>query len=149
MSLTEQIQSDLKEALKSKNEAVVSTLRLLQAVMKNAEIAKMREKLTEEEIEKLIKTEIKKRREAVENYRQGGRPELADKEEGEVKILEKYLPEQMGEDEIGKIILKVIAEVKPAGPQDFGKVMKAVTAEVKGRADGKTVSEMIKKKLGN
>jgi hypothetical protein len=149
VSLTEQIQSDLKEALKSKNEAVVSTLRLLQAVMKNAEIAKMREKLTEEEIEKLIKTEIKKRREAVENYRQGGRPELADKEEGEVKILEKYLPEQMGEDEIGKIILKVIAEVKPAGPQDFGKVMKAVTAEVKGRADGKTVSEMIKKKLGN
>ena len=147
MSLTEQIQSDLKEALKSKNEAVVSTLRLLQAVMKNAEIAKMREKLTEEEIEKLIKTEIKKRREAVENYRQGGRPELADKEEGEVKILEKYLPEQMGEAEIEKIILKVIAEVKPTGPQDFGKVMKAVTAEVKGRADGKTVSELIKKKL--
>jgi len=147
VSLTEQIQSDLKEALKSKNEAVVSTLRLLQAVMKNAEIAKMREKLTEEEIEKLIKTEIKKRREAVENYRQGGRPELADKEEGEVKILEKYLPEQMGEAEIEKIILKVIAEVKPTGPQDFGKVMKAVTAEVKGRADGKTVSELIKKKL--
>jgi uncharacterized protein YqeY len=148
MGLKEQIANDFKQALKQRNEAVVGTLRMVSTAITNAEIAKMREKLTEEEVLKLIKSETKKRKEAILDYRKGGREDLALKEEGELKILEKYLPEQLGEEEISKIVRKVIEEIKPSGPGDFGKVMKVVAAEIGGRADGKTVSEMVKEEIG-
>ena len=118
MSLKEQIANDFKQALKSQDEAVVRTLRMLQAAITNAEIAKMREKLTKEEVLKAIKSETKKRKEAILDYRNGGREDLAGKEEEELKILEKYLPEGLGEEEIKKIVRKVIEEIKPSGPGD-------------------------------
>lgn len=159
MGLKEQIANDFKQALKQRNEAVVGTLRMVSTAITNAEIAKMREKLTEEEVLKLIKSETKKRKEAILDYRKGGREDLALKEEGELKILEKYLPEQLGEEEISKIIGRIIEEIKSGAAssgQDpstllrasFGKVMKVVAAEIGGRADGKTVSEMVKEEIG-
>jgi len=147
MSLKEQIEKDFKQALKIKDEVVVSTLRMLQAAITNAEIAKMRKELTEEEIQKLIKSEIKKRKEAIEDYKKGGRGDLASKEEKEIKILEKYLPEQLGEEEIRKIVGKVIAEIGPTSPKDFGKVMGQVMKEAGGRADGAVVSRMVREML--
>jgi len=147
MSLKEQIEKDFKQALKIKDEVVVSTLRMLQAAITNAEIAKMRKELTEEEIQKLIKSEIKKRKEAIEDYKKGGLGDLASKEEKEIKILEKYLPEQLGEEEIRKIVGKVIAEIGPTSPKDFGKVMGQVMKEAGGRADGAVVSRMVREML--
>jgi uncharacterized protein YqeY len=155
MSLQEQIQNDLRQAQKEKNEAVVCTLRMLLAALKNAEIAKMREALSEDEVQKLIKTEIKKRKEAIEDYKRGGRDDLANKEAEEVKILEKYQLRQLSEDDIKRIVQKVIAEVKPAGAKDpsavlrasFGRVMGQAMKEAAGRADGAVVGKILKEEM--
>ncbi len=147
MGLKEKIEADLKQALKAKNETAVSTLRLFLAALKNAEIEKLKKELTEEELQKLIRSEIKKRKEAAEDYGRGGRADLKVQEEAEVKILERYLPAGIGEEEIKKIILKMIAETKARGPEDFGRVMGRVMKEVGGRAEGSLVGRLVKESL--
>lgn len=144
--LIEQIQKDLTEALKSKNEAIVSTLRLSLSEIHNRQIEKQAE-LTEEDIVAVLRKEAKKRQESIEAYEKGGRQELADKEKNELQFLSKYLPQEMSPQELEKIVKEVIVKVGPQGTGDFGKVMGVVMGKVKGQIDGAKVSEVVKKLL--
>ena len=150
MSLALQINQDFLTAFKNKQDTTVSVLRMLKAALTNKEIEKKLpkgENLADDEVEAVIKSEIKKRKDSIEAYQQGQRADLIKKEEEELKILEKYLPEQMSEAEIKKIVLETINEIKPAGPADFGKVMGQVVKKTKNRADGQTVSRIVKEEL--
>ncbi len=147
MGVKEKIMADMKEAMKAKDMIKVSTLRLLLSEIKNKEIDKKGE-LTDEEIYALIQKAVKQRKESIEQYRFGGRNDLVQKEETELKILESYLPEQLSEEELERIIEEAIKETGATTMKDMGKVMKIVMPKVKGRADGKIVNEMVKKKLG-
>ena len=133
--------------MRDKQVETLSVLRMLVAALRNKEIS-LRDggavELTDEQAQEVVASEIKKRKDSVEAYVAGGRQELADKESAEIKILEKYLPEQMGDVELKKIIEEVIA----AGATDFGRVMGQVMARVKGKADGGKVGELVKKSLG-
>lgn len=144
--IKDRIAQDLKEALKKGDTIRVSTLRLLSNSIHNEEIAKQKE-LTEEEEFAVVRRELKKREEAVEAYEKGGRPESAEKEKKEAGILKEFLPVQMSEEELGKIVEQVISEAGASGPADFGKVVGAVMGKVAGKADGKMVTEMVRKKF--
>lgn len=148
MSLKEQIDKDFLEAYKSKDEAKSSVLRLLKSAIKNKEIA-LGKPLGDEDTLEVINKEVKQRRDSVEQYKTGNRPELAQKEEDESKILSHYLPEQMSEREVSEIIEKAIAKTNAQNMQDMGKVMGAIMPEVKGKADGSLVSKLVKEKLSN
>lgn len=162
MTLKEKIEKDLKEALLRREELTVSVLRMLKSSLLNREKEKRnlvfkkdlsekeileKSKLTEEEILEVIRKEIKKRKEAIEEFKKGKREELVEKEEKEIKILEKYLPPSLTKEELEKIIKKKIKEVGAKSQKDIGKVMGEVMKEVKQRADGKEVLEIVKKIL--
>ena len=144
--LLEQINQNLVMAMKAKNAEETSVLRMLIAAARNKEITLRKDgqaELSDEQILEVIGSEVKKRRDSVEAYSQGGRQDLVDKENSEIKILEKYLPEQMSDEELEKIVAEIIA----AGATDFGRVMGQAMARVKGKADGGKVSEIVKKML--
>lgn len=147
MEILQQIEEDYNQAFKNKNELVILVLRQLKTALTNAEIAKNREKLTEEEVIKLLRTEVKKRKEAAQLYTKGDRQELADKERQEIELISKYLPAQLDEEAIKQKIIEIIQKLGAAGPQDIGKVMGAVMKELGGQADGNTVSSLVKQEL--
>ena len=147
MSLKAEIQEAVKIALKSGDAVTLSTLRLLLSALHNEEI-KFRKELTTDEIQKTITTLGKQRSEAIELFRKGGREELAQKEEAELLVLKRYLPEPLSEDEVAALIRTSIDEAGAKGVQDLGKVMKLLMPKVAGRSDGKRVSEMAKALLG-
>jgi len=103
--------------------------------------------LDDEEIQQLFASSIKKNKDAIVQFKQGGRDDLAEKNQREIAILEKYLPEQLSEQEISILVEKVIQEIQAKGPEDFGKIISSVMAQVKGRTDGGTVSRIIKERL--
>ena len=150
MSLTNQIQADYQAALKKGESLVVSTLRLLLAAIHDQEIAKRAkgEELTEGEVQGAVQKEVKRRKESIAAFEKGDRSDLVEKEKQELAILEKYLPEQMSEEELKKIIAEVVEEVNPQGMKDLGQVMKLVMPRVKGKADGSQVSQLVKEALG-
>ncbi len=143
------IKDDLIAALKERNEAKVSTLRMVQAAIRNKEIEiKKREAgLSEEELMDVLLKEAKKRKEAIYAYEKGGRNELVEKEKAELGIIEGYLPKQMSEEEIEREVSFVVKEVGAQSVKDMGKVMALLVARLKGKADGGKVSEMVKKVL--
>lgn len=141
--LKEEIQKQLKEAMKSRNEARVRTLRMVISAIKNFEVEKMGD-ATDEEVVQIIQKEVKKRREAIEEYEKAGRDDLARSEREELEILMEYLPKQMSEDEIRSAALEVIREVGASSLKDLGKVMKVLMPRVKGRADGKVVNRIVR-----
>jgi uncharacterized protein len=141
MSLKAEIQEAVKGAMKSADALTLSTLRLLLSAVHNEEI-RVRKELTTEEIQKTIVTLCKQRSEAIELFRKGGREELAQKEEGELAILQRFLPQPLSEDEVKRLIQASIAETGATGIQDLGKVMKLVMPKVSGRSDGKRVNEL-------
>ena len=147
MGLQEKLLDDMKTAMKSGNKVALETLRMLRSQLKNASIAKG-EDLLEEDVMGVLSKEAKKRKESLELYRQGGREDLAEKEEMEMQIIASYLPEALSEDELAKIVDKAVVETEAESLRDMGKVMGVVMPQVKGRADGKAVQEMVKKKLG-
>ncbi|MDP2736472.1 MAG: GatB/YqeY domain-containing protein [bacterium] len=152
VKLLEQINQDLVRAMKSKDVETTSVLRMLIAALRNKEITLRKDglaELTDEQVLEVITSEVKKRRDSVEAYTTGGRPELADKESAEIEILKKYLPEQMSDKELEKVVEEVIASGLPAqaGATDFGKIMGQTMVRVKGKADGGKVSEIVKKLL--
>jgi uncharacterized protein YqeY len=147
MDLKAQIQESVKAALKSGDSLTLSTLRLLLSALHNEEI-RLRRDLSIEEIQKTITTLGKQRSEAIELYRKGGREELAQKEEAELKVLQRFLPQQLSEDEVREVIKASINESGATGLQDLGKVMKLVMPKVSGRSDGKKVNELAKSLLG-
>lgn len=147
MSLKAEIQEAAKAALKRGDAVTLSTLRLLLSALHNEEI-KARRDLVPEEIQKTVTALCKQRSEAIELYRQGGREELAQKEEAEIAVLKRYLPQPLTEAEVTALIRASIEEAGATGIQDLGKVMKLLMPKVSGRSDGKRVSEMAKALLG-
>ncbi len=148
MPLEEQIQADLKTAMKSGQKEKVTTLRSLMAQIKDERI-KLRTKreMAEEDVVKVVLTAVKKRKEAIELYKQGNREDLVKKEQDELEILQKYLPEQLSEEEIAKIIDKIITEVNASSIKDLGRVMGAAMGQLKGKADGKLVQNLVRQRL--
>jgi len=146
MGLKEQIDQELKEAIRAKDERKLSTLRLLKTAIRRAEVEKMRE-LSEEEILAIIADEAKKRREAIEQFSQGGREDLALQEKEELAILEAYLPKPLSREEIEEMARQAIKEVGATSPRQMGQVMKILMPRVKGRADGALVSKIVQELL--
>lgn len=147
MEILKKLEVDFNQALKKKDELVVLVLRQIKTAITNAEIAKNREKLTAQELIKLFRREVKKRKEAAQLYEQGGRGELAEKERKEIEIVSQYLPPEISEENIKQKISAVVAKIKAAGPQDTGKVMGAVMKELDGQADGNVVSRLVREVL--
>src|SRR5262249_23045933 len=150
MGITEQIQKDMVEAMRGRDELRLSTLRMVKAALKNKEVDK-RSPLDESEAQQVLVTLIKQRRDSIEQFQKGGRQELADKEAKEIKLIEAYLPKAMGEEEIAAAVKATITEMGSPTMKDMGTVMKNTMAKLQAtgaRVEGKTVSEIVKKQLG-
>lgn len=145
--MQETIDADTKEALKSGAKERLSTLRMLNAALKNRQIERRRP-LTEEEVVETVRSLVKQRRDSVEQFAKGGRQDLVDKETAEIAVLEAYLPRQLSPEELDAMVKDAVARTGASGAKDMGKVMKALTPVVGGRADGKLLSELVKKTLG-
>jgi uncharacterized protein YqeY len=146
MALREKLDEDLKSAMRAKDSLRMNTVRGLKSAVKYREIELMKP-LDDAGILGVIATEIKRRRDSVEQYRAGNRADLADKEDAEIKILQEFLPQQLTPAEVEAKVVEAIAKVGAQGPKDMGAVMKALLPEVQGRADGKVVSELVKQRL--
>lgn len=147
MDLRQKIEQDFGAAFKAKQPLALLTLRQLKAALTNAEIAKRPAPLTEDDILKVIKTEVKRRREAIELYCQGDRKDLVEKETAEIAILSGYVPAELTDEQLDVEIQAGIAVVGAIGPQDMGKVMGQVTKAVAGKADGSRISQLVKTAL--
>jgi uncharacterized protein YqeY len=147
MGLREQIDGDIKDAMKAGAKDKVSTLRMLVAALKNKQIDKRRP-LTEEEVLETVRSLIKQRKDSIEQFAKGGRQDLVDKETAEVGVLEFYLPQQMSQEDVEKAVREVVAKTGAQGMKDMGKVMKEIMPLLAGRADNKLVSELVKNALG-
>jgi uncharacterized protein YqeY len=148
MGLKEKLQADLTDAIRSRNEVVSGTVRMLLAAITNEEVAgKAAKVLTDAEIITVLSREAKKRREAVEAYTQAKRDDLASKEKVEAAVIANYLPEQLSEGEIKKLIADAIAETDAKGPAGMGLVMKVLQPKIAGKADGGVVSGLVKAAL--
>lgn len=147
MSLKQRILDDTKEAMKAKNMDKVNALRFLQAAVKNKEIEVRPNALTDDDVISVLRKSVKQRQDSIEQYTTAGRTDLADKEKLELSLIEAYLPQQMGADQIMAIVKQVIQEVGATSPKEMGTVMKAVQVKTQGAADNKLVSEIVKKLL--
>lgn len=164
--IVEEIKKDLISALKEKNELAVSTLRMVTSSIFNKEMEKRvkvlevepnlseeqikeRVKLTDEEVIEVLSSEVKKRRDSISQFEQGGRTDLIEKENNELEVLKKYLPKELTEDEIRKIIKDSIVKTGAATMKDIGIVMKEVSPQTKGKADGNVVAKIVREELGN
>jgi uncharacterized protein YqeY len=145
MSIQERLTEAMKTAMKARDNLRLSTIRMARTALKNAEI-EARQELDEVAAIKVLSTLVKQRREAAEAYR-GTRPDLAEKEELEVAILQEFLPAQLDEVALQRLVAKAIAESGATSMKDMGAVMKLITPQTTGRADGKLVSEMVRKQL--
>ena len=146
MSLTDQLQDDMKTAMRDGDAERRDTLRMVIAAAQNAAKDK-REPLTDEETTAVITREVKKRRESIKAYQDAGRDDLAAQEQREVDILSPYLPEQMSEAEVQALVVEAVAATGAASQKDMGRVMGALMPKVKGRADGKLVSALVDQEL--
>lgn len=147
MSLKEQIDSDIKTAMKARDMETVSALRMVSSSIKNKMIEVRPNELTDDDVISVLKKLSKQRKDSIEQFAKAGRDDLVDKEQKELLVLEKYLPEQMGEAQITEIVEATIAELSATSMKDMGKVMGAVTAKTQGAADNKLVSQIVKSKL--
>ena len=147
MSLEKQITDDIAAAMKARSTEKLSTLRMLKAALMNKGVEKNRALEPAEELQ-VVSTLVKQRRESIEQFTAGGRADLAAKEQGEIAILETYLPPSVSDEELETAVRQAIAETGAAGPKDMGKVMKAVMPLLAGKTvDGKKVSERVKSAL--
>ena len=146
MSLLKKIAEDLIKAQKAKDEIVVSVLRMLNAAIKNAEIALRPKQLGEIDVEEIISKEMKKLKDSWQDFTAAARADLISKIEKEIKIVEQYLPKQMSADEINAVVSKTIAEMQ-ATVKDLGKVMGKLSKELKGKADGSIIAQAVKELL--
>jgi uncharacterized protein len=147
MNLQEKIQAHMTDAMRSKDALRLSCLRMMKTAIKNKEIEKMKQ-LDENEALAILTTLVKQRRDSVDQFRKGGREELAQKEEAEIKIIEEYLPAAASDEDIRKAIEEAVQETGASSVKDMGKVMKATLARLAGKgADGSKVSQLVKEKL--
>lgn len=145
MSIQNQLNEAMKKAMKAKDRLRLSTIRMARTALKNAEI-EARQELDDQSAVKVLSSLVKQRREAADAYR-ATRPELAEKEEMELAVLQEFLPAQLSQSELQELIDKAIAESVASSMKDMGAVMKLVTPQTTGRADGRLVSELVRKKL--
>mgnify|MGYP006268877493 CR=1 FL=1 len=146
MALKDRLDADLKTAMREKEALRLSTIRMLKSAIKYREIEVMKP-LDDAGVLAVVASEIKRRRDSVEQYRAGKREDLARKEEAEIAILQGYLPAQLTEAELKAKVDEVVARVGAKGPKDMGAVMKALLPEVQGRAEGKLASDLVKQRL--
>lgn len=148
-SIMERLQADMVKAMKEKDAGTLSTLRMLKAALMEAKTAKPKEATlsAEEEIE-VLQRYVKKRRETIEINAKHGRADLNASEEREIEVTRRYLPEMVSEEALAEIVKQAVASTGAAGPKDMGKVIGAVMAQVKGRAEGGTVSRLVRQALG-
>ena len=147
MSLSKQIVTDLTAAMKAQDAARTSTLRMVKAAMMNRQIEKGAE-LNDDDMQKLLRSLVKQRRDSIEQYEKAGRRELVDKEAAEIAVIETYLPAAASREEIEQAVMAAIAGTGASSMKDMGGVMKAVQAALAGKnADGRTISEVVKSKL--
>jgi uncharacterized protein YqeY len=148
MSLQDKIQSDIAEAMRGKDPLKLGVLRMMKTAVKNKEVEKMKT-LEEAEVLAVFNTLVKQRKDSIDQFRKGGREDLAQKEEAEIKVIETYLPAGASEEDIRRAIDEAIQETAAASMKDMGKVMKATQARLAGKTvDGGRVSQMVKEKLG-
>jgi uncharacterized protein YqeY len=148
MTIQERIQEDLKEAMRLKDSLRLDVLRGMKTAIKNKEIEKVKI-LAEAEVFQVLQTLVRQRKDSIEQFKKGGRSDLAGREEAELKILQSYLPAAIAESEIKQVVAEVVAELQVAGPKDQGKVIKAVMARFAGKTvDGKMVSDIVRAQLG-
>lgn len=147
MSLLEQIGNDMKEAMKAKQEATLSTLRMLKSALKNKQIDLMRD-LTEEEVVDMIKSQVKQLKDAIEQFNAGGRSDLAEGNLKELEVLKGYLPAELPDAELEAVVTEAIAQSGAVSKADMGKAMGFVMKAVAGRADGGRVKSLVEKILG-
>ena len=146
MDLQTRLAEDLKGAMKQRETVKVSTLRLLISAIRNKEIDK-KKALADGDVLEVIQTEAKSRKESIEQYRNAGRNDLAEKEDSELKVLFSYLPEPISESQLQELVKSTLQEVGAKGPQDMGRVMSALMPKIKGRADGKQAQQVVQQLL--
>jgi uncharacterized protein YqeY len=150
MGLKETLKSDLTEAIRSSNKVVSGTIRMVLTAITNEEVSgKEARVLSDEEIITVLSREAKKRREAAEEFAKAGRTDRAAEEKAEGEVIAKYLPAQLSEDDIKKLIADAVTSTGAAGPADMGKVMGAIKPKIAGKADGGLVSSLVKAALAN
>jgi len=148
MSLQDRIQSDIADAMRSKDQLKLGVLRMMKSAVKNKEVEKMKT-LDEPEVLAVFNSLVKQRKDSIDQFRKGGREDLATKEEAEIKVIELYLPAAASDDDIRRAIDEAIQETGAASLKDMGKVMKATQARLAGKtADGARVSQIVKERLG-
>ncbi len=147
MTLLERLSQELKAAMLSKDAERLSTLRLLKSAIGYAQIERKTDTLPDAEVFAIIQKEVKKRREAVEQYEKGGRPELASKEKQEILVLESFLPRPLSAEALEQLVRAAIQETGATGKKQMGQVIKAVQSKAAGRAEGKVISELVGKLL--
>lgn len=147
MSLKEKIKDDIKQAMRDKNESRLSTLRMLSAAIQRREVDE-RIQLDDAQVMAVIEKQVKQGREAIEQYVKGGRQDLADKESGEIAIYQAYLPQQLSETEVDKLIAEAVATTGASSVKDMGKVMGWLKPKLQGRADMAQIGSKVKHKLG-
>ena len=149
LSLKAKIQEDMIAAMKARDEVKTGALRMLKAAIMKFEVAGAKKEAGDDEIMGIIGKEVKQRKESAEAFRKGGREDLAVKEDAEFKILAAYLPEQMSEAEVKKVVQEVIGKVGASSAADIGKVMGPVMAQLKGKTDGQMVNKIVRELLGS
>ena len=145
-AVSQKLKTELNTALKNRESIKVSVLRMLASEIHNAEINKKRE-LSEEEITGVLMTSAKKHRDSISQFESAGREDLTAREKKELEIIQSYLPESLGEQELLELIKNAVEEAQASSPADFGKVMRALMPKIKGRAEGALVSDTVKKVL--
>jgi uncharacterized protein YqeY len=147
-TLKAQLQADLTTAMKGRDELTTATLRMLLTAVTTEEVAgSSARELSDDEVLRVVNREAKKRREAAEAFGAAGRTEQAQRERDEETVLARYLPSQLGDAELAALVADAIAETGASGPRELGQVMKTVTPKIAGRADGKRVSEEVRRQL--
>jgi uncharacterized protein YqeY len=149
MSLPERIDADLKDAMRAKAATKLSVLRMVKSALKNAAIEKSGAdaQMSDGDVVQVIRKQVKQRQDSIESFEKGGRAELAAKEKEELSILQSYLPQQLGAEEVSKVVRDTIAELNAATKAQMGAVMKALQEKIGGRVDGKTLSQEVQRQL--
>lgn len=147
MNLQDSINNDVKEAMRARDREKTGVLRLILSALKQVEVDERR-KLNDADATMVLTRMLKQRKDSIEQYIRGNRPELAEKEQAEIKIIQAYLPEQLGDEEVSAIIEQAIADIGATSMKDMGKVMGRLKSQLHGRADMSTVSDRVKAKLG-
>lgn len=147
MNSQERLQQEIKTAMLAKDQDRLSPLRMLKSAVGYAQIEKKTDSLSEPDFVAVVQKEVKKRRDSIEQFEKGGRPELADKEKKEITVLETFLPKALAPEELEQLVKATIQELGATSKKDMGPVIKAVQAKAAGRADGKTISGLVGKLL--